>query len=325
MSEEVIEAPAAEPVASPAPSAPAPEPAATAPVASPAPAPTEPAAEPAPPSKWSDTWREDMAGALPDGATEEQKTEHTKLLARLKRLNTPADVAKAIREQDKLISSGQLKKALPKDATPEQIAEFRKSNGIPETPDKYAIEPPAGVELNDLDKEMLAGVTAKMHAENATPAQVKAGVSAYFEVRQKIAEQMQEANATAKRDGIEELRAEWGQDYLTNTQGLGSMLNQLDSEARAAIENARTADGIQLLNIPSVVRALAGHARELGYVGATVVPAGGDLGKTMDDEIAAIEKSMFNDNGTKNPAYWSSQKQQDRYSQLLEAKARREK
>ena len=265
-----------------------------------------------------------MAGALPDDATEDQKTEHTKLLARLKRLNTPADVAKAIREQDKLISSGELKRALPKNATDAQIAEFRKSNGIPEKADGYAIEPPAGVELNDLDKQMLAGVTAKMHAEHATPAQVKAGVAAYFDVRAKIAEQMQEANATAKRDGIEALRAEWGQDYLSNTQGLGSMLNQFDSEARSAIENARTPEGVQLLNIPSVVRALAGHARELGYVGATVVPSGGDTAKSRADRLGELRKMM----GDENSAYRrgpQADKLQKEYRDLTAAQERHSK
>lgn len=322
MSDEVLDAPE---VVAPV----APAPAAAAPVAQPAanaeaqPAAAPPSDEPAPvASKWSDTWREDMAGALPETATAEEKAEHAKLLNRLKRLNTPADVAKAIREQDKLISSGELKRALPKNATPAQIAEYRKSHGIPETPDKYEIRAPAGVELNELDKKMLDGWAAKAHATNATPEQMKAGVDAYFETRQAIADQMAEANAAAKRDTIEVLRAEWGTDYLPNTNGVSSMLGQWDTDAREALMSATLPDGTQVMNSPGVIRALAAQARQLGYTGATVLPAGADLGKSVEDEIASIEKSMFNEDGTKSPAYWNSQKAQDRYSELLATKQR---
>jgi hypothetical protein len=264
-----------------------------------------------------------MAGTLPETATADEKAEHTKLLARLKRLNTPADVAKAIREQDKLISSGELRRVLPKSATPEQLAEYRKSHGIPEAADKYEVDVPAGIELNDLDNQMLAGVKAKMHAANATPEQVKAGIAAYFETRATVAQQMEQANATAKTELIEELRAEWGSDYLTNTQGLSSMLNHLGADASAAIINARTADGIQLLNIPAVAKALAGHARELGFVGATVVPSGGDLEGTIKDSIQRIENSMFLTDGKRNPEYWKNPAAQKKYTDLVAQRDRR--
>ena len=263
-----------------------------------------------------------MAGTLPETATPDEKAEHSKMLNRLKRLNTPADVAKAIREQDKLISSGELKRALPKNPTPAQIAEFRRSHGIPETPDKYGVEAPAGVELNELDKKTLEAWAAKAHATNATPEQVKAGVDAYFEARQAIADQTAEANAAAKRNAIEELRAEWGTDYVANTNGTNSMIGQWDTDAREALMAATLPDGTQVMNNPAIVRALAAQARQLGYTGATVLPAGADLGKTVDDEIASIEKSMFNEDGTKSPAYWQSQKAQDRYMELLETQKR---
>lgn len=265
-----------------------------------------------------------MAGTLPETASEDEKAEHAKLLTRLKRFNTPADAAKALREQDKLISSGALKKALPKNPTEAQIAEWRKDNGVPETPDKYDLGVPKDVDLNEHDQTMLSEWAAQAHAANAPPELAKAGAAAYLKVRAAVADQMQQANAAAKKGTEDDLRAEWGADYRTNIDGLDSMINHLGGEFSEALLNARTADGVQLLNHPAVVRALAGHARELGFVGATVVPSGSDIGKGIEDEIKGIEASMFKADGTRDQAYWGNDKVQKRYSDLLQAKSRRD-
>jgi hypothetical protein len=276
-------------------------------------------------SKWSSTWREDMAGALPENASEDEKTEHNKLMTRLKRFNTPADAARALREQDKLISSGQLKRALPKDAKPEQIAEWRKENGIPESADKYDLGVPEDAGLTDLDQQMLKDWATAAHAAHASPELVKAGAKTYLDMRTKVAQQMEAANLDARKKVEDELRSEWGQEYRTNVDGVNSLLSNANSQAVRDLLMARTPDGVQLFNNAEVMRFLASHARELGYVGATVVPAGGDVGKGIDDEIKTIEDSMFNKDGTRNPAYWNSEKQQKRYSDLLEAQKRRNK
>lgn len=255
-----------------------------------------------------------MAGTLAETASEEDKAEHGKLLKRLQRFNTPADAAKALREQDKLISSGQLKRALPKDAKPEQVAEWRKENGIPEAADKYE----HGLKLDELaplSAKAVEMMTARAHAANASPEVVKAMVSAIPEIQALAAEQVESANAAAKAETIEELRSEWGPDYKSNMDGINSFLNNQDSAAKEAIINARI-DGVQLLNIPAVTRMLGGLSRELGFVGATVVPSGGDLGRGIEDEIADLKKQM----GT--PEWEKNTKGQARFVQLTEAKMR---
>lgn len=262
-----------------------------------------------------------MAGPLAENATPEEKTAHDKLLKRLQRLTTPAEVAKALREQDKLISSGQFKKPLGANATPEQIAAWRAENGIPESADKYDLGLKTE-ELTPMSVKFVDLMKAKAHAANASPEAVKAIASAIPEFEAAAAAEVETKNNAAKAETIETLRAEWGPDYKSNMDGIMSWVNAQDSSAAEALINARV-DGVQILNIPAVTRMLAGYARELGYVGATVVPTGGDLGKSIEDEIAAIEKSMFNADNTKNPAYWNSDKAITRYSQLLEARERR--
>lgn len=317
MPDEIIEAPAPAPTPTPAPAqvpATAPEPSqAPAPEPAPGPAPAPPA------SKWSDTWREDMAGVLPDDATEDQKADHTKLLKRLQRFNTPADAAKALREQDKLISSGQLKRALTKDAKPEQIAEWRKENGIPESADKYDLGVPADIELSEFDNKMLTGFAARAHAANMTPEQAKAATAAFFETREAIAESVQKADAEALAETTETLRAEWGADFRANFDGINSWLINQDSQAVEALKSARLANGVSLLNNVEVRRMLAAHARELGYVGSTVVPSGGDLGASIETELADLKKQMGTADWEKNS------KGQARYMQLVEAQSRMNK
>lgn len=255
-----------------------------------------------------------MAGTLADDASDEDKADHTKLLARLKRFNTPADAAKALRQQDKLISSGQLKKALPANAKPEEIAAWRKENGIPETADKYDTGL-KGDELLPMGQKLLSLITEKAHAANVPPEAVKAMASALPAFQQLMAEEGEKVNSTAKAEAIETLRADWGPDYKSNMDGMLSMLNSFPSAASEALINARV-DGVQILNIPDVARALAGHARELGYVGATVVPSGGDIGATIETELADLKKQM----GT--PEWEKNTKGQARYMQLVEAQNR---
>ncbi len=278
--------------------------------------------EPAPVAqKWPTTWREEMAGTLADTATDDEKAEHSKLLKRLQRFNSPADAAKAIREQDKLISSGALKKALPKNATPEQIAEWRKDNGVPEAADKYDLTLPDGLVLGDNDKPVVSEIIKDLHGVNASNDVVKTMLSSYLKQREAQVQQVIERNEAAKKDVEDSLRAEWGQDYRTNVAGIESLLGHADSSVVEAISQARMPDGTAMLNRPEVVRWLAGHARELGFVGATVVPNGGDISKSVGDELDALNKQMATD----IDAWAKNEKGQKRWLELKETQMRLDK
>lgn len=330
MPPEVTEAPAAAPAAASAPAASAPVAApaaapasapAASPAASPAPAPAAsapaPASEPAPPPpKWPDNWRELAVGELPENATDEQKAEHDKAMKLAKRYNSPADLLKAQREAQRKISAGELKAPLPKDATPEQVAEWRKENGIPETPDKYDLGLPQGVVLSDEDQGLVSAWVEKVHGVNALPDVVKAGAAALVELRDKQAAAIQEADVEHSKEVLDTLTAEWGSDYRKNIDGIESLLKSAPKEVADAIKNARGPGGKALINNVGVVTWLAAHARELGYVGGTVVPQGGDLGKSVEDEIAALEKRMA------EPEWHKDLKGKARYMQLIDARNR---
>lgn len=280
------------------------------------PAPPPPSGTPPPPddgkgkANWPENWRELASGG-------DEKT-----LKKLERYTDPGAVAKALRSVEVRISSGELRSQLPKDATPEQMTAWRTENGIPETPDKYDLTFTDGLVIGDNDKPLIDQYVKAMHGSNATPEQVKVGVKTYLQLQQQAAQRISEGDVDHKTALEDELRTEWGGDFRKNIGGVVSMLNQADKDVSAVIMNARGPDGRAIANDPKVMRWLAGHARQLGFVGGTVVPAGGDNAQGIDAEIKAIEATQYDDKGARNPAYWKEPKVQARYQELLSAKER---
>src|SRR3546814_8605810 len=81
--------------------------------------------------------------------------------------------------------------ALPIYATPEQIAEWRKEQGIPEKPEDYDLKFDNGLVIGEADKPLVAEFLKASHATNVTPAQAKAQIAAYYAIQ----EQQQAARA----------------------------------------------------------------------------------------------------------------------------------
>lgn len=285
------------PPAAPAPAAPPP----AAPVPPVAPAKATPAAEPTPPTaktiadtpppgeepkpptpaNWPENWRELMAG------------DDKKELARLQRFNSPLDVRNSHRALEQRLSSGEFKRALPTNHTPEELAEFRKSNGIPEKPDGYDVNVGGGYVWGEADKPFLENFTAFAHERNMPADTVKSALEWFATTQQR------EADAIAERDqrelalGSEALRAEWGRDYKPN---LTSVRNMFEGKTATAPDGAqvpmfdllmaaRAPDGRLLGNIPDVLKWVSGVSRELNPF-ATLVPdeAGGGK-KTAQDRF----------------------------------------
>lgn len=256
---------------------------------------------------WGEKWREEYAG------TDE------KLLKRLQRYTTPKAVIDTMIEAQNKISDGSYKK-LPANATAEQLAEYRKANGIPETADKYLERLPDGLVIGDEDKPFIEKFAKAFHEKNADPAVVHAAIKTYYDVVDEQEGLRQQVNAAAKTATEDALRAEWGPDYRPNTNLINAFIGSMPKDLQDELFQSSKPDGTQIMNNPEMLKWLAQQARELNYTGA-VLPNGEASAKSLESELTQI-KSLMGDRSSK---YWKGPESaglQARYRELVEIQQR---
>jgi post-segregation antitoxin (ccd killing protein) len=259
-----------------------------------------------------------VLGELPADADDKAKAEHEAMTKLAARYNSPKEVIKALRAANIKISSGAVKTALPKDANEAQLKEWREENGIPHKPEDYKLELGNGVVLDEDDKGLVAGFLQSMHKQNAPPAIVNAAVKSYLAMREEEVAAMVAANEETVKASRVALTEEWGaKDCQANLDGIKTMLNAAGSDVMTAFQEAAGVDGVKLLAKAPILRWLGQHARETGFVGATL-SYGADGGAAMEDRITAIQKIQQE----KPNDYYSNPRLQEELSGLLVAKKR---
>ena len=239
-----------------------------------------------------------------------------KLLKRLSRYSSVKDVTDALIAAQNKIASGTLKSALPADPTPEQLAEWRADNGIPESPDKYDTALPDGMTIGEFDKPIVDNFVKQAHELNLTPDQVKSTLAWYFKDQEQQVAELRQADAAFTTESTEKLREEWGSEYKLNMNLVDGLLSQLPENGKDLLMGARLADGTPLGSNPKVLRFFANLAREVNPV-ATVVPGSGtNAAQAIESEMANIQKLM----GDRTSEYWNgptANKMQARYRELV--------
>lgn len=257
---------------------------------------------------WPDNWRDLLAGDDEGGKKQ------------LERMSSPADVMKAYREMVKKQGAGQLKSALPENATPEQLSAYRKENGIPETPDKYDLTLPDGLVIGEADKPIVDGFLKDMHAANAPPALVKQALGFYYKQQQEQITQVATQDVIRKNEAVEALQAEWGGEFPQNV-GLAKnlLVGQFGEETANALYFSRLPDGTLFGNNPAVLKGLVALAKEVNPT-ATLIPGGGNQTAAIGDEVGKYQ-AMLRDNPQE---YYSNPKHATRFAQLLDAQKKLE-
>lgn len=258
----------------------------------------------APAADWAPDWRLKIAGG------------DEKIAKTLERFATPKDIHNSWKALQQRLSTGELRSVLPKDAKPEDVAKWRVENGIPEKPDAY--EMPEGLVVGETDKAGVNEFLTAMHGANATPAQVQAGLNAYYKIKEQSIAAMGEADVSHRDEVQDTLRAEWGAEYRGNVNSINAFLDMAPAGIKEKLLSARMPDGRAVANDPDMMRTLIAWAREVNPVG-TVVPSGGDQMGAIDTEIDKIRKVMRED----RKAYDRDEKMQERFRQLLEARDKR--
>lgn len=258
---------------------------------------------------WGDDWRTRMAA----GSTDPEKE-----LKRLERFESPERIYGSFRELERRMSSGELRTTLKKDATSQEVAQWRKENGIPDAPEGYKITMPQGKEPPKEDDAFLKGFLKNAHANNYTQGQVDSAISAFYAEVDRSIEETSAAEKALEQKTEDQLRAEWGADYRPNKAMAEALLARAPAGFRDRFMNGHLADGTPIKADAASWKWLVQMEREINPA-ATVVPgAGGNVSQTIEAEIASIKKLM----GDRNSAYWKgpeADKMQARYRDLVAA------
>lgn len=216
------------------------------------------------------------------------------------------------------------KAVLPKDATPEQITQYRKDNGIPETPAGYFDTlPKAVVEgLDDGAKTMLTPYMGLVRDLNLPPEAAAKVVQVWQAEQERQIEVRLAADNILKAKTEDALRHDWGNNYRAEVNNINNLLSGAPEAVRDLLLDWRTKDGNGLLATPDTLRWFAQIARMINPYSVPVGNDGGALDqKGVDTRLAEIEAWMGAPNGSeKYNNYWKNPKAQEEYRTLVDAR-----
>ena len=243
-----------------------------------------------------------------------------KLLKRLSRYSTLDEYIRAGYEAQNKLSSIKANSAPGKDATPEEIAEYRKANGIPEEATGYDVALPDGLVLGENDRPIAEKFMSVAHRNNLPNAVVNDIIAEHLRVQEDIVAQQQEADAQMYEQTLETLRSPdvWGSEFVKNRNMVINLLNEAPPGVGDLIQGARLPDGSALANNAEVLVWLNSLARK---VNPTATLTDGNRSMPTDqieNEMAQLTKMM----GDSNSEYWKgplAEKHQNRYRELVTA------
>lgn len=273
---------AAAPTVPAAPGAPAPAAAASA-------ATTPPAAPAAAPTALTVDSKAAPAPEAPDWRAAYGTDE--KLQKLLGRYSSAEAFGKAHLEAVSTIGKG-LKQPLKEGASAEEVAAWRKDNGIPETADGYFAQLPGGLVLGQDDKALFTEWAGAMHKLNAPPGLVHETVKWYYAMQEQQTANQEALDRQHQTEATTALKAAWGRDYTENLNVVNAFLGGMTAETRQMFMDATMPDGRRLFNSPEVVQFFTQKARELNPIAFIPGAGGGDEGRTLNERIESIEKVM---------------------------------
>lgn len=265
------------------------------------------------PADYPADWRERVAG------------DDKAYLNTLKRYGSVPDALKALRELQLRVSAGELRapvKPPAADATPEQVAAWRKDQGLPDKAADYVtnLKLANGVVPGEADKPLLDAVAEMAHKGNYPQQTVNDFVGLYYSLQDQLAGQREETDADFKVASLESAMAAEGADFRRNSAGLESFWREQPKGISDLVLGARTPDGHVLGEMPEVRSWVVGLMRDLNPA-ATILPPGTDgSAASVQTRMQQIEAMMYVD-GKPNPAYFGTAVEKE-YRDLIDAQQR---
>lgn len=242
--------------------------------------------------KWDEKWRETWAG------DDEAKLKH------IGRFASPTAAFDGGYAANLKIASGEYKQAVefPVKGSDEEKADWRKTNGIPEAADKY--------DLGEIDDNLKTAASQRAFEGNLNPGSARTMVDFHNEQLTLADEAQTETDLGFNETTEDELRSEWGNEYRANINKINGLLDTAPEGVKEDILGARLASGKPLGSDVNALKFLIDLAL-IQNPTTTIVPDGGNMIDSINDEIDAIKAKM----GTKE--YTNSEKMQARYRELI--------
>lgn len=231
--------------------------------------------------------KDDKAAALPDNWRELAAGENKEQLALLKRYGSLQGVVKALQEKEAFIRSGKIKRDMPDPKDEKAMTEWRKEQGIPDSPEGYQLPEPVTKRLVDADKPILSSFTEFAHAKNAPPAFVEMAAEWYVDMSEKAEAAQLERDAAATEKADDELREAWSRDEYKGNLTLARRFMASAGEIGESWSEARLPDGRRLGDVPSFVQWASDQGRNTF---GDVAFSSGDAETRHNNRRAEIEK-----------------------------------
>lgn len=258
------------------------------------------------PQNYPDNWRELMAGNDKES------------LKQLARYQSPEGVWKKIKNLEKTLNDKTIPRKPADDAEPEVMAEYRKTVGLAESPEKLieSIKLADGRTIGENDKPLVEDFV-KTVWQDMPPSQTNKVLDWYYAKQEQIAAQQFEADENFMVESRRSLKEEWGPEFQRNTKQIGTLFKDAPEGVQEMILAARDPQGRVLGNNPEVVKFLSALAFELNPHPTMMHGEGG--GGSAADRLSEIRVMM-----TKDPdQYWSPKIQAEELS-LIAAQRKQE-
>lgn len=209
-----------------------------------------------------------------------------KLAKQLEKFSNLDDFAKSYSDAQKRISEGFKPPQLPKDATEDQVKEYRQKIGVPDNIEDYQV--PEGIAVKDEDKPLWDLFLGKANELNLTQSEFEKVAPAYYAMEQALAEQAEKDAKETYRANEAALKEVWGTDMQANLNINENFLVKAGGDElkeRLAV----------LGNDPIVAKFLNDQARLSGFTDGMVYDSEGSQ-QSIQDEIDTLMKKRVGEN-----------------------------
>ena len=239
-------------------------------------------------------WRDEYLGDKDSDGNEIDADTQAKRKNILDRFTDKNQLTKSYFDLHKKVSQGLKAPELPKDATEEQVAEYRKQVGLPENVEAYEYKLADGLVLNDADQTMVDGLKETALNNGVNPTQMSAIITQNLAMREEQMVARTNRDSMLQGQSADALHERWDDDYQSNINAITNTFNAMpgadeDDGLRMQFENARLPNGDRIFDNPDMMNFFALLSRKANPQSTLSTGEGGmSVGrlKALEDKMA---------------------------------------